>query len=70
MPLQPGQQSPPRFLPGQQLRADDLNRIVALLARRIIGGKGVTVRVFGNQIIIERTGTTYRTVNATPAADE
>jgi len=59
---QPGQSPPPRFRPGQPLRAEDLNRIVALLARRIVGGKGVRVRTFGNRIIIERDPPIHRSV--------
>lgn len=46
---------PPRsgFRKGTMLNAEDLNRIVNMLVRRIEGGKGITVRTFGNRIVIE-----------------
>ena len=63
MANQPGSNPPPRFRSGQVLRAEDLNRIVEMLARRILGGRGVRIRTFGNRIIIDRDPPSHRTVN-------
>ena len=49
----PGLVPPPRFTRGSVLTAEDMNRIVAMLVRRIEGGKGITVKSFGSRIVIE-----------------
>ena len=53
MPNDPGLLPPDRFREGVVLGAGDMNRILRMLLRRIVGGKGIRVRVFTDQIIIE-----------------
>lgn len=45
----------PNFQRGQVLRADDLNRIVRAIARRITGQDGIRVRTFGGDVVISYT---------------
>jgi len=63
MPNNPGI-IPPSFRPGQELRASDLKKITDMLARRIIGGKGIDVKTFGNQVVIAKSGEAMRTTDA------
>lgn len=53
MSNRPGDLPPNQFRPGQSLAAADLNKIVEMLVGRISGGKGVRVRAFGTQIVID-----------------
>ncbi len=39
------------------LTAEELNRIVDMLLRRITGGKGISVRSFSGRLIIEESDT-------------
>jgi len=55
MANRPAQYQPSRVRAGTVLTADELNRIVDSLVRRIEGGKGIRVRAFGNRIVIEAT---------------
>ena len=55
MANRPAQYQPSRVRAGPVLTADELNRIVDSLVRRIEGGKGIRVRAFGNRIVIEAT---------------
>jgi hypothetical protein len=60
MANQPGSSLPTPFRPGQALSAKDLNRIVLMVVQRITGGKGIRVRSFGGQIVLESTPTPSR----------
>lgn len=53
MANQPGQARPDLLRQGTILTADQMNRIMRALVRRIEGGKGIKVRSFGGRIIIE-----------------
>lgn len=60
MPNSPGSSLPDPFRFGQVLKASDLNRIVNMIAQRIVGGNGIRARAFGGQIILETTLTPAR----------
>jgi hypothetical protein len=50
----PGKLSPRTFRKGDPVSAEQLTRIVNMLARRIVGGEGIRVRAFSkDQIVIE-----------------
>jgi hypothetical protein len=49
----PGRPQPGIPQKDKPLTADQLNRIVDMLIRRIEGGKGINIRTFGGRIIIE-----------------
>jgi len=51
----------PPFIPGQQLLASDLNRIVDAIIGRISGGKGIDVQKFGGAIVLNLVGGTVKT---------
>lgn len=53
MANQPGADLPATPRTGTDLTAEELNRIVDMLLRRITGGKGINVRSFGGRLIIE-----------------
>jgi len=48
--------TPPRpvYWKGSILRAEDLQRIVDMLIKRLEGGKGISVKSFGKNLVIER----------------
>lgn len=52
----PGEHKP-QWSKGQRLRAADLNRLMRAASRRVVGdGKTISVRAFGDQLIISRIG--------------
>lgn len=59
-----------RFRQGEELDASDINRIVDSLIPRITGGKGVTVRSFGNRLIVSKAPAVTGGVVAQPGTSE
>jgi len=51
----PAQPLPSHVRRGTVLTAEQLNRIVNMLVRRMEGGKGIRIRAFSGRIIIEAT---------------
>ncbi|MCP4539826.1 MAG: hypothetical protein GY832_22025 [Chloroflexi bacterium] len=53
-----------RFIAGQPLLADDINNVIDAVMRSVVGGVGITVRQYQNQIIIENASATPTTTAA------
>lgn len=70
MPQQAGQYKP-GFQSGGVLAAEELNRAMRIIPRRFLGVRGITVKVYDDQVIIEGPyipqagGSTIRLVQAT-----
>lgn len=44
---------PPKFLSGEVLSAAKLNEVVDSIIQKIMGGRGISIKKFGSQVIIE-----------------